>query len=64
LLSTNPNPTDPASLDTYLDLGSLKGNLGDQNYTIPDGIHVTQYKSVIIYCLPFQVIFATATLQE
>ncbi len=64
LLSTNPTPTDHASLDTYLDLGSLKGNIGDQNYTLPTGTDATQYKSVIIYCLPFQIIFATATLQE
>jgi hypothetical protein len=64
LLSTNPTPTDHANLGTYLDLGSLKGNIGDQNYTLPTGIDGTQYKSVIIYCLPFQIIFATATLQE
>lgn len=63
LLSTNPAPTDYESLGDYLDLGSLKGNIGDQNYSLPAGIDVQQYKSVIIYCLPFQVIFATATLK-
>jgi hypothetical protein len=62
LLSTNPAPSDHASLDSYLDLGSLKGNIGSQNYTLPADIDVTQFKSVVIYCLPFQVIFATATL--
>lgn len=63
LLSANPTPVDHDSLGDYLDLGSLKGNIGDQNYEIPAGIDVQQYKSVIVYCLPFQVIFATATLQ-
>jgi hypothetical protein len=63
VLSTNPAPTDHTSLGDFLDLGSLKGNIGDQNYEIPTGIDVRQYKSVIIYCLPFQVIFATATLE-
>jgi hypothetical protein len=46
----------------YLDLGSLKGNIGDQNYEIPAGTDVSKYKSVVIYCMPFHVIFATASL--
>jgi hypothetical protein len=62
LLSTNPAPTDHESLESYLDLGSLKGNMGSQNYALPTGIDGAQFKSVVIYCLPFHVIFATATL--
>lgn len=46
----------------YLDLGSLKGNIGNQNYEIPAGTDVSKYKSVVIYCMPFHVIFATASL--
>jgi hypothetical protein len=64
LLSTNPLPTHHDSLGTYLDLGQLKGNIGSQNYTLPAGSDVGQFKSVVIYCLPFQVIFATATLES
>jgi hypothetical protein len=56
----------PASRDEimagYLDLGSLKGNIGDQNYEIPAGTDISKYKSVVIYCMPFHVIFATASL--
>jgi hypothetical protein len=43
-------------------LGSLKGNLGNQNYEIGADIELSKYKSVVIYCKPFHVVFATATL--
>jgi hypothetical protein len=48
----------------YVDLGSLKGNIGNQNYEIPAGTDVSQIRSVVIYCQPFQVVFAVATLQD
>jgi hypothetical protein len=62
-LSPNAVPTDHGSLGEYLEVGTLKGNIGDQNYTLPAGFDPSGYKSVVIYCLPFQVIFATATLE-
>ena len=47
----------------YVDLGSLKGNRGDQNYDIPAGVDVSSGDwSVVIYCQPFHVIFATTQL--
>jgi hypothetical protein len=46
----------------YIDLGFLKGNIGDQNYDLPAGVDLSQYNSVVIYCLPFHVVFSTATL--
>lgn len=49
------------SMDQY-DLGSLKGNVGDQNYEIPDEVDLSQIDSVIIYCVPFSVLFASASL--
>ncbi len=55
---------DPGSRDDltgYVDLGSLKGNLGDQNYDIPADIDILEYSSAIIYCVPFHVIFSIAT---
>jgi hypothetical protein len=58
---------DPRSEDWHngqeLDLGSLKGNIGSQNYEIPAEVDLSQYKSVIIYCVPFRVTFSTASLQ-
>ncbi len=62
LLAENPAPSSSSDLGNYLDLGSLKGNIGNQNYEIPAGTDPSQYKSVVIYCKPFHVVFATATL--
>lgn len=63
VLSEHPNPSNHDELGAnYLDLGSLKGNIGNQNYEIPSGMDLSAYKSVVIYCQPFQVVFATATL--
>jgi Electron transfer DM13 len=63
LLSPNATPTDHDSLGEYLDLGEIKGNIGDQNYPLPADFDPTLYKSVVIHCLAFRVIFATATLE-
>lgn len=49
-------------MEGYVDLGSLKGNIGNQNYEIPDHVDITEFGSVIIYCVPFSVLFATAPL--
>ena len=45
------------------DIGKLKGNKGNQNYPIPSSIDVTEYTGVLIYCVPFKVPFASASLQ-
>ncbi len=43
-------------------LGKLKGNIGDQVYTLPEGTDVSGLKSVVIYCQQFSVLFASASL--
>ena len=62
LLSTATGVTSSENLGEYLDLGPLKGNIGNQNYEVPAGTDVSQYKTVVIYCVPFHVVFATAPL--
>lgn len=62
LLASNPRPTSSADKGEYIDLGQLKGNVGNQNYEIPAGTDISQYQSVVIYCMPFRVVFSTATL--
>lgn len=62
LLATEPLPTNRHDLGEYIELGPLKGNVGDQNYEIPEDAEVARYASVVIYCKPFHVVFATATL--
>jgi hypothetical protein len=66
LLSSHPNPKsrDQINASGYVDLGSLKGNLGNQNYPIPEDVDVASQRSVIIYCKPFHVIFSIASLQD
>ena len=48
----------------YSTLGQLKGNRGDQNYDIPTEVDPDSIGSVIIYCMPFHVIFSVAPLSE
>ena len=47
----------------YIDLGKLKGNIGNQNYPIPDDLVVSDYHAVMIYYQPFHVVFSTAPLE-
>jgi len=47
----------------YVDLGKLKGNIGNQNYEIPANVDLSQYKSVVIWCVTFSVTFSVAELQ-
>jgi len=47
-----------------LDLGSLKGNVGNQNYEIPADADVNALFSVVIYCSPFHVVFSVAPLKK
>jgi hypothetical protein len=46
----------------FLDLGRLKGNVGDQNYQIPADADLIRYRTVIIWCRAFSVPFGYATL--
>ena len=48
--------------DRFVDLGDLKGNIGSQNYTIPAGVRLDRYRSVVVWCKRFSVPFAAAPL--
>lgn len=47
----------------WLDLGVLKGNIGDQNYSLPQGSDPSEYETVAVWCKRFGVLFASAELQ-
>jgi hypothetical protein len=47
----------------YVSLGSLKGNVGDQNYDVPADLDLSKYKAVTIWCRRFSANFATAPLK-
>jgi len=42
-------------------LGTLKGNVGGQNYEVPTGINPSNYNEVWIWCRSFSVAFGKAT---
>lgn len=46
----------------YLDLGPIKGNLGNQVYEIPEGVDISSYRSVSLWCVQFSVSFGAAQL--
>jgi hypothetical protein len=48
----------------FLELGSLKGNIGDQNYEIPAAAELAKYRAVTIWCKRFSVNFGTAALNS
>ena len=66
ILSPSPSPEsrDDVHQPGYLDLGSLKGNVGNQNYEIPADVDVDALSSVVIYCSPFHVVFSVAPLKK
>jgi hypothetical protein len=46
----------------YVDLGPIKGNLGDQLYDIPAGVDLAAFPTVDLWCVQFAVSFGAAAL--
>lgn len=46
----------------FIDLGDLKGNIGDQNYEIPTDVDLDRFNTVQIWCVRFGVLFGDAVL--
>ena len=46
----------------FIDLGTLKGTVGGQNYDLPPEFDPEIHRAVLIWCLRFAVPFATAPL--
>ena len=65
LLTTHPDPQNKAELHDagYIHIAKLKGNRGNQNYDLPPDADLESVGSVIIYCMPFNVIFSVAPLR-
>lgn len=48
--------------EDFVDLGDLKGNIGNQNYDIPEGVDLSVHSTVVIWCVRFSVAFGAAPL--
>jgi Electron transfer DM13 len=55
--------TDKSASD-FVNLGRLKGNVGNQNYEIPQGTDLSKYATVLIWCQAFSVLFGSAELEQ
>ncbi|HEY6301761.1 MAG TPA: DM13 domain-containing protein [Terriglobales bacterium] len=47
----------------FMDLGVIKGNVGDQNYTLGSDLDLAKYRAVSIWCKRFSVNFGAAALR-
>ena len=60
--------SDPSDMSVkekgFVDLGPIKGNVGDQNYELPEGVDLSQYGAVSIWCARFGVNFGGASLSR
>ena len=56
-LATNNSASD------FVNLGRLKGNIGNQNYDISEGTDLSRYDTVLIWCKAFSVLFGGAKLE-
>jgi hypothetical protein len=55
--------TDPQRDAGFIALGVLKGNIGDQNYSLGSDLDLAKYRAVSIWCKRFSVNFGAATLR-
>lgn len=63
LAKTDSPSGDLDNLGGYLDLGRLKGNIGNQNYDLPANLDISRYNSAIIWCKKFGVLFPYSILK-
>ncbi|TAK05646.1 hypothetical protein EPO33_00660 [Patescibacteria group bacterium] len=63
-LAGHPDPGSSTDLHSMgdLDLGALKSPSGGQVYEIPDDKADEDWRSVVVYCVPFKVVFTAASL--
>ena len=62
--ATDAKDSDTVTKAGFVDVGSLKGNIGDQNYELPANADLAKYRAVTIWCKRFSVNFGTAPLMN
>lgn len=65
-LSAHPDPgtSSDVSANQWISLGQLKGNVGNQAYSVPPDTDISIFKSVVIWCEQFGVLFSPAALSK
>ena len=60
------NAPDAASVEHagFIDLGTIKGNVGNQNYILGGDVDLSKYEAVSIWCKRFSVNFGAAPLRR
>lgn len=58
--AVDPAKSSDVKAATNLPLGQLKGNIGNQSYPIAAGTDLSTYRSVVIWCEQFGVLFSPA----
>jgi hypothetical protein len=48
----------------FVDLGGIKATKGNVNYDIPLGTDLEKYDKVLVWCVPFGVLFSYSELEE
>jgi len=47
----------------YIDLGPIKATVGNVNYQLDSAIDTDKYNKVLVWCVPFKVLFSFAELK-
>ena len=59
----DPMDSETVKQSEVYELGSIKGNVGNQNYDLGPDVDLDKFKSVVIWCKRFGVNFAVAQLE-
>ncbi len=63
-LSRDPQPRSAIEVgSSYLDMGRLKGNIGNQNYPVPSDLDVSVYQSAVVFSRQFNAVITSARLR-
>ena len=57
-----PKTSKEAVASPFVELGNLKSTLGSQNYVVPAGVPTDKIRSVVIWCAPVAIAYASAPL--
>jgi hypothetical protein len=62
-LSRVESPSTDAQVKNGLEVGKLRATRGDLNYDLDPSVDPTQFRSVVVYCKSFSVVFGFANLK-